>query len=429
MKFKIQWIAILIVSLSLGTGWAIRGQFGHEQGAAWAGGIGALALVLVSRRTDWYKKMLLIALSSAVGWGAGGMISYGVIAGSYAQSDNFPNVFYGLIMLFIIGGLYGLLGGGLVGLALDSTTEKKVKWGSLVAEMVAGGLITHSFLIDQIGIQMSPPRSDAWAICLGAGLALIWYLARNKHLSPLRVASYSALGGGFGFAFGTFFHLVMNWLEINFNTWNMAEYSIGFFGGMGMAYGVFSSKWPDETIAPRKWENTSAMLLLIIFIPLVIFRESFSYSRFLEKYQNLANAGNIALANTISAAIITLFLALFAWYLLAKSKYIFSRREVMLLFLVYSFAYTLLSYISTGLYTGTFLSNSNHHLYVVNIIVVVLLLSKGYPAFFEQLTYKISAKKWIVYAIMVILFFAVLALLAIKLHGETDPTYDRFPMY
>ena len=70
---------VLIVALALATAWAIRGQFGHEQGAAWAGAIGGLALVLVSGRKDWYNKMMLVALASAVGWGAGGMISYGCL--------------------------------------------------------------------------------------------------------------------------------------------------------------------------------------------------------------------------------------------------------------------------------------------------------------------------------------------------------------
>jgi hypothetical protein len=51
MKYVIknQWISILEVGLSSGTAWAVRGQFGHEKGAALAGGIGALALVLVSK--------------------------------------------------------------------------------------------------------------------------------------------------------------------------------------------------------------------------------------------------------------------------------------------------------------------------------------------------------------------------------------------
>ncbi len=428
MKKKKQWIGILTVGFALATGPAIRGQFGHEQGAAWAGAMGGLALVLVANRKDWYQKMLLIALTVAVGWGAGGMISYGQIAGGYSQSDNFPNVFYGLSMLFIIGGLYGLLGGGLLGLTLDSTKEKKVKWGALLTEMTAGGLITHFFLVEQIGFRMTPPRGDAWAICLGAALAMIWYMARNNQLSPLRVVFFSTIGAGFGFAFGTFFHLVMNWVEINFNTWNMAEYSIGFFGGIGLAYGVFSSKWPTVAIAPKKWENISAMLLVVVFIPLIIFRESFSYGMFMEKYQTLANTENIALFNTTSAATITIFLILTSWYILAKSKFNFTKKTVLQLFLIYSISYAILSYVATGLYLGSFLSNSNHHLYLVNIVVIALLVRKEYPAFFENLSGSIKTKRWITFTITLVILIAAMAWLSIRLHGETGLSHDRFPI-
>lgn len=428
MKKNRQWIGILTVGLALATGHAIRGQFGHEQGAAWAGAMGGLALVLVANRKDWTQKVLLIALALAIGWGTGGIISYGQIAGGYSQSDNFPNVFYGLSMLFIIGGLYGLLGGGLLGLTLDSTKEKRVKWGQLIAEMTTGGLITHLFLIEQIGFRMTPPRGDAWAICLGAGLALIWYMARNNHLSPLRVVFYSTLGAGFGFAFGTFFHLVMNWIKIPFNTWNMAEYSIGFFGGIGIAYGVFSSKWPEVSLVPKRWENISALLFIVIFIPLVIFRESFSYAMFLEKYQSLSNTENIAFFNTVSALIITTILVVVSWTLLAKSKFNFNTRNILQIFIIYSTAYALLSYIATGFYLGNFWANSNHHLYLVNIVVIAFLTGKGYPVFYKNSTKKIDTYRWISYIFMLVLLIAIMAWLSIGLHGETEPSYDRFPM-
>ena len=64
MKNNKQWIGILTVGLTLATGHAIRGQFGHEQGAAWAGAMGGLALVLVANRKDWTQKVLLIALKN-----------------------------------------------------------------------------------------------------------------------------------------------------------------------------------------------------------------------------------------------------------------------------------------------------------------------------------------------------------------------------
>ena len=105
---KSQLIGILIVGMTLGTAWAVRGQFGNEQGAAWAGAIGALALVLVSKRNDWYRKILSVAFVAAIGWGMTGMISYGRVVG-YGRAGNFPNAFYGLLMLFVIGGLFGLL--------------------------------------------------------------------------------------------------------------------------------------------------------------------------------------------------------------------------------------------------------------------------------------------------------------------------------
>ena len=417
---------MLVVAMALATGHAIRGQFGHEQGAAWAGGIGGLALVLVAGRKDWYKKALSVALAMAFGWGAGGMMSYGRIAGRYAQSDNIPNVFYGLLMLFIIGGLYGLIGGGLTGLTLNSSAKDKVKWGSLIAEMVAGGLITYGFLVKQLEMRMTPPRGDQWAICLGAGLALIWHMARNKQFSPIRVAVSTGLGGGFGFAFGVFFHLIMNMIKIPFNTWNIAEYSIGFFGGIGLAWGVFSSKWPDESDSPAKWENSVAMLVLLCLVPLVILKESFSYSMFVEKLQQLANGETIAFWNTLSAVVITLFIMGFGWWTLLKSHYEIKRVEVLSLFIIYSTAYAVLSYITTGLFYGTFVTNSNHHLYLVNIIVIVWLSKKNYPAFFENPTSEIQIKKWLLITILAIISIFLMACISIYLHGPTDPAYDRF---
>src|SRR5690606_29488854 len=249
MKATKRTIPLLIVAMALATAWAIRGQFGHEQGAAWAGAIGGLALVVVSQRRDWYDKMILVALASAVGWGAGGMISYGMVVG-YGHADNFINSFYGLAMLFVIGGLFGLLGGGLVGLTLDSTSDNKVKWGPLMAEMVAGGLISYYFLVEQIGFKMTPPRSGFWAVWLGAGLAMLWYMAREKRNSPIRVAFFSMLGAGIGFGFGNFLQIIGKTWDVPFNMWNVMEYSIGFFGGLGMAYGVFSSQWPKESPKP-----------------------------------------------------------------------------------------------------------------------------------------------------------------------------------
>src|SRR5687768_3379087 len=112
MKHKSLGLSCLITGLTLGTAWAVRGKFGHEQGAAWAGATGAMVILLLAKRADWYANVYKIAWAAAFGWGVGGIISYGRVVG-FGRAQDFANVYYGLLMLFVIGALYGFLGGGL----------------------------------------------------------------------------------------------------------------------------------------------------------------------------------------------------------------------------------------------------------------------------------------------------------------------------
>jgi len=419
-----QWISILIVGLTFGTAWAIRGQFGHEQGAAWAAGIGALALVLVSQRKDWYAKMLLIAMSSAVGWGAGGMISYGKVVG-YGRSMDMANASYGLLMLFVIGGLFGLLGGGFVGLTLGSSNQKRVNWGCLLAEMSAGGLIAYSFLVNQLEILMTPPRSEAWAVCFGAGMAMLWHMARNKYISALRVSFFSALGAGFGFAFGNFLQITGNILAIKFNMWNVMEYSIGFFGGISMAYGVFTSEWPEESLIPEKWENKLASLLLFILIPLFVFTNSSLYEVLTGLPAEDKSVSAITITGSVSSLVITLGMAVAAWIVTIMSGERYKRKNVILLFILYFATYVFISYCVTGAFSGTFMLN--HHLYVVNLIAVLILLGKRFPAFFPDHGLEINGTKWLQYLAAAVVIILVLVLVLINIHGELNGANSRFP--
>lgn len=422
---KKQWISVLIVGLTLGTAWAIRGQFGHEQGAAWAGGIGGLVLVLVSARKDWYSKILLIALSSAVGWGAGGMISYGQVVG-YGRSIDFLNASYGLLMLFVIGALFGLLGGGFVGLTLGSSDGKRVNWGCLLAEMAAGGLISYSFLIGQLELLMTPPRSEAWAVCLGAGMAMIWHMVRNNYGSQLRVTFFSSLGAGFGFAFGNFLQILGNVLEIDFNMWNVMEYSIGFFGGISMAYGVFTSDWPEESLIPERWENRTALLLTFVFIPFIVFDQSRLYEVLSGYAAENMDLNEITLAGSITAALVIAAMAVTGWIVTVKSKDSFKRKDVLILFILYFAGYIFISYCVTGAFGGIFLLN--HHLYVINFIVVLILLEKRFPAFFQNPGLDTGGTKWLKYMTVAVVIIIILAAVLINIHSELNGANARFRM-
>jgi len=196
---------LLTVAITLGTAWAVRGQFGHEQGAAWAGGIATLCILVIARRPDWNANLFGITLAGAVGWGLGGMMSYGLLVG-YGHGDDVSLVAYSLAMLFVVGALYGFLGGGLFGLALTHSRKSPVSWFYLVVLMIAGGALTYAVIISLLNWRMTPPRSEAWAVCLGFALTLTGFLLLKKQYAVLRIALFTALGAGFGFAFGNVLH-------------------------------------------------------------------------------------------------------------------------------------------------------------------------------------------------------------------------------
>lgn len=424
MKHNDYRLGVLTVALTLGTAWAVRGQFGHEQGAAWAGGIGALVLVLVSGRTDWHSKILPIALSSAFGWGITGMISYGRVVG-YGRSDNFPNAFYGLLMLFLIGGLFGLLGGGLTGLSLESSKDKKVNWAGLIAEMTAGALIAYGFLVMQLEVLMTPPRSEAWALCLGAGLAMLWYMARKGFLSALNVAVCTAFGAGFGFAFGNFLQTLGTVLEIPFNMWNVMEYSIGFFGGLAMAFAVFRSKWPDWVEMPFKWENKISFLLVFVFVPLIIFRESLQFETFLSRFQSDDNAEELALISTILSVFFIVLSVFFVWIILKKSDFSIVNPEASWLVTIYFSLYIILSYILTGVVAGKIMWN--HILYVVNLIIILLLIKKDLTPFRGTVNFrKRCCTHYFLNLFALLILILLLAFISVSIHGEMAGAHNRF---
>lgn len=419
--------SLLLAGMSLGTAWAIRGQFGHEQGAAWAGGIGGLAIVLLAKRKDWYAKAFQLSLAAAAGWGITGIISYGKVVG-YARGLEFGNVYYGFLMLFVIGGLFGLIGGGLFGLTLASTREKPVQWPQLITEMTAGAIIFYYLLIEQLGWLMTPPRSEAWAACFGMAVALFWYMIRNQQMSAIRVAVFSGFGGGFGFAFGNFLQVLGSASEIHFNFWNVMEYSIGFFGGAGMAYGTFTSEWPVADIRASRVRLLAPILILTLIIPLIVWDQSFDTKRLVETIQGfnpLADAEGI----TVWVQWVPLLLVLaFAGY--AVSKY-YSRagapfveldyEDIQPFFFLNLGLYTVYSMLITCAFMSLY--RIEQYLYILNVVALGMLMKKTQASLSNR---GLNISRWAINLIFVIAIFAILTAVAISTHGELSGANRRF---
>ncbi|MCE6992274.1 hypothetical protein [Dyadobacter sp. CY323] len=418
---------LLISGMSLGTAWAIRGQFGHEQGAAWAGGIGGLCIVLLSKRPDWYAKAFQLSVASAAGWGIGGIISYGKVVG-YARGLDFGNVYYGLLMLFVIGGLFGLIGGGLFGLTMASNREKPVKWPQLIVQMTAGAIIFYYFLIEQLGWLMTPPRSEAWAAAFGMCIALFWYMIRNKQYSAIRVAIFAGLGGGFGFAFGNFLQVMGSVSGIKFNFWNVMEYSIGFFGGIGMAYGTFTSHWDksDETVS--KTNLIGPIVILTLIIPFVVWDQSFETDRLvgiISSFDPFTNAESIARnVQWIAFLLIPAFAGYSLYRFYFKSEWQSAqlvRKHLQQFFLINLGLYAIFSVLITGAFMSLY--RSEQYLYIANLVVVGLLINKLEPSFTNR---GLNLGRWTLNFIFILAFLAILTAVAVSSHGELKGANLRF---
>ena len=425
MKNKPLIINLIIVGMTLGTNWAIRGQFGHEQGAAWAGAVGAIAVILLSGREDWYSKLFKAVMAAAIGWGLGGLMSYGVVVG-YGRGTEFVNVYYGLLMLFVIGGLYGFVGGGLFGLVLTDTKARKVNWLSLFTGSVASAIVCYFFIIMEWEWLMTPPRSEVWAACLGVGLFILWFTKHYDYKSALRVAVFSGLGGGFGFAFGDFLQVLGNVSGISFNFWNVMEYSLGFFGGVGMAYGTFTSQWESSADLQSKSSNLIPLLFVVLFIPFVVWDQTFSIEKIEGIYSKLISGQVTEIASIIQVGVFVLILLYTAFfvikYQLKKGGELiqYSKKEVQSFFFSHFALYTLFSLLITGALVSTY--RIEQYLYLVNYITVLLVLPKLTPVF-DSVEKK---SNWGRNFILLLLVLAALALIAINTHGEMPGMQSRF---
>ena len=422
MKSKNLIFSLLLVAMSLGTAWAIRGQFGHEHGAAWAGALGSLSVLLVSKRKDWLAKALYATLAGALGWGLGGIMSYGLVVG-YGRADDFGNALYGLEMLFVIGGLYGFMGGGFFGLVLSDTKKNPVKWAPLIAELALGGILFYYFLVNQFGWKVNPPRSEVWAVCLGVAAALTWYLVRNKNYAALRVAIFTSMGAGFGFGFGNFLQVLGSVSEIHFNFWNVMEYSLGFFGGIGLAYGTLTTEWE-----PEEQENTGGkkqlfhLIMLVLIIPFIMWQQNFEWERIQSTYIKLLATDNQSVYNLViyGSLILTLAMGIY-WVAKFRKTSAFSFGEVRKFFFGHWLLYILLSYIVTGAIISTY--RIEQYLYLINFFVILLLINRATAKFKPE---PFSFRKAFKVFGAIILFISLLASILIQTHGELKGSHKRF---
>jgi hypothetical protein len=329
------WVLVL-TALSLSVGWGIRGNFGHEFGAMVPGALAAMAVVLLSGRADWWRRVAYFAMFGAVGWSFGGSMSYMQVV-AYTHSGHSPSVLYGFACLFVIGFLWAALGGA--GTALPACLDRDrltelfppiaavltawvleemvlepwlqhrgygLDWydtdwlGALVAlvalvafvalrgrldrgsvlllHLAIGWWVGFLMLVNVLGLRMTPPRGDNWAGCVGLYAGLLVYCHRYRLEEVARAAWVSGFVGGIGFAAASMLKLVEVTSGLETNWHSILEQTTGLFNGIGIAVamGMLAARAAElsEEPRPRRWTEPCAVGFVLLLITYLNLRKS-----------------------------------------------------------------------------------------------------------------------------------------------------------
>jgi hypothetical protein len=241
------------------------------------------------------------------------------------------------------------------------------------------------------------------------------------------VAVFAGLGGGFGFAFGNFLHVLGRVSEIDFNFWNVMEYSLGFFGGLGMSYGAFTAKWEDNEEETSGNTQLLSLLGMSILLPLIVWQQSFESERvfkMLEKINFFDIDFGVNVTLLFSLVLILAFSTFYYFRIKSITTNKFPYSEIKLLFVGLFGIYMIFSWLITGAFLSTY--RVEQYLYLVNFLIVVLLINKAEVTFGDNHHNMINLKSWIGGLMGVVVLIAILAIVAINTHGELDHSQKRF---
>ncbi len=334
---RLPWQLVLLTGLSVSIGWGIRGQFGHEYGAALAGALGGMVVAMLSGRPDWMRRVHYFAFFGAIGLAFGGGMSYMKNVALTHSSDP-ATVLYGFATLVLIGFIWAAPGGTGVALPIYLSRDELTKlflplcavfgawylqdalrswyrginaawfpflagqamsailagvavlvviavrrryWGigaSMILYMSAGWCVGHLLLIELLHLELNPPRGDSWAGYLGMIFGILACCWRNG-LGGIGFATV-ALGllGGIGFALGTAVKIMVMATGFDTNWHSVMEQTQGFFLGIALAIGIglLIHRAPPVHDAPplRRWTEVFSVTFVLCVLTYLNFRRS-----------------------------------------------------------------------------------------------------------------------------------------------------------
>jgi hypothetical protein len=287
------WV-IACTAMAAGMGWGIRGQYGHETGAMIAGALTSLVIVMFFIPDASSLTAARVAAMMTVAIGIGGTMTYGQTVGLTHDRDlvgNWEALRWGLLGLFVKGGLWIGLAGTFLGMGLGGTRYRSLEMLLLMVTLI--GLIfvgirlinspydPASRVLPKIYFSGSwyfqpnkvdlKPRQEVWGGLLFAWLGLLCYISLlRRDVLALRMGLIGFISGGLGFSGGQCVQAFHAWnadlfssgalsqfkFFNYFNWWNMMETSFGLIFGTGLAIGLWMNR---SRICPQPAEDYVSM--------------------------------------------------------------------------------------------------------------------------------------------------------------------------
>ncbi len=211
-------------------------------------------------------------------------MSYGLLVGystaEKGREERSP--LYGMLGLFLVGGLWGFFAGIGFGVVASGGFMGLDDFWLWVLFSSLGAFAGYELLVRGLRLHLSPPRSDAWAAVAGgaAGTAVYFGFA-NPNWQVLASAVLGWLGFGGGFALGALVHRKGEEHNLGFSSWKYMEHNVGFFGGLGLATAaIIQGVLRVDLSIPLKW----VCLILLWFLIYLVSSNNIEHWTFEKKW-------------------------------------------------------------------------------------------------------------------------------------------------
>jgi hypothetical protein len=240
------WVLIPAVVMSLG--WGLRGYIGGGPFGAMIPG--ALVTLVICRLLGFgARASATVVAFGAFGVGFGGLMTYGQTLGLLRPDDTFV---WGLTGTTLKGGVWGLLGGAVIGLGFAAPHIPRrhvvIAFLCMLAGMIIGVHFINAPRLIYFSDPVNKPRDESWAGLLFGALALLGYVrfaAPKFAWIPATFAAYGLVGGAIGFGPGSLCIAMQarisetwNWMPF----WKYMEFFFGFAFGASLGLCAFHSK-------------------------------------------------------------------------------------------------------------------------------------------------------------------------------------------